>query len=167
MLILKKKFEANSRNYAYLSKFKSPLYPNECRLYEMDDMDEEQISFLESLYDTVMSGLKAGKFDKIVPMYDFDDMEQPVSLVDDRGAKIVVAYFEIADEDGEVFISLAPAYINLSLDEPDLGLGEVCFYYLEEEDLAKLGKTDETKLVQTVYRKILNEWEEFVDGMWG
>ena len=94
-------------------------------------------------------------------------MKQPVSLVDDSGAKIVVDYFEIADEDGEVFISLAPAYINLSLDEPDLGLVEVCFYWLEEEDLAKLGKTDETKLVRTVYRKILNEWEEFVDGMWG
>lgn len=161
MLILKKKFEADLKNNStYLRKFKSPFDPESCELIERDFKDEKQISFLKSLFDAIMSGMKEGKFDKIIPMYDEDG-----DLVNTRGAKILVDYFEIGDDDGEAFITINPAYIDISLDEPDFDAFDEDLTYILNEDLDKLDRTDESRLVKTVYNKILREWKEVLDGL--
>lgn len=160
MLILKKKFEADSKNATYLRKFKSPFDPEDCELIENDFEDEKQISFLKSLFDALMSGMKEGKFDRIVPMYDEDG-----DVVNTRGAKILVSYFEIGEDSGEAFITINPAYIDISLDEPKYDIFSEDLMYILNEDLDKLDRTDESRLVKTVYNKILREWKEVLDGL--
>ena len=66
---------------------------------------------------------------------------------------------------GEVYINITPIYIDLSLDEPDFDAFSEDLMYILNEDLDKLDRTDESRLVKTVYNKILREWKEVLDGL--